>query len=233
MRRPSAARSTMTSAVRSIACAPVASCRRTPERLALTEGRTPWSTISSPSPSYPDEARQLAGARRQADESVARRRSRLRSASPRHPRYAPTERTQLHMKIVFAGTLPPHPGGSSVFNGCAAQRADAPRAPDQRLSHRSRSRPWRSATHSPTHRSRSARYIVSQFETAPCNPASEEFRRIEGQGVLLEPRAAAGNVAAGHRHRRQRNLRLRACRRWRIATACPASYSATARRSGV
>jgi glycosyltransferase involved in cell wall biosynthesis len=28
------------------------------------------------------------------------------------------------------------------------------------------------------------RYIVSQFETAPCNPASEEFRRIEGQGIL-------------------------------------------------
>jgi glycosyltransferase involved in cell wall biosynthesis len=87
------------------------------------------------------------------------------------------------MRIVFAGTLPPHPGGSSVFNGSLlaglARRgheiaAIAPITPEALA----RGDPLADAPFAVT------RYIVSQFETAPCNPASEEFRRVEGRGVV-------------------------------------------------
>jgi phosphatidylinositol alpha-1,6-mannosyltransferase len=87
------------------------------------------------------------------------------------------------MKIVFAGTLPPHPGGSSVFNGSLltglARRGHqiAAIAPIT-LEALAVGDPLADAPFAVR------RYIVSQFETAPCNPASEEFRRIEGQGVL-------------------------------------------------
>jgi len=99
------------------------------------------------------------------------------------------------MRIAYAGTLPPHPGGSAMLGldlllGLArrghAITAVAPITPAARAG----GDPLAGAPFPVI------RYEIPRFESAPNRPASEEFRATETDGVAraLSPLLAAGRI---------------------------------------
>jgi glycosyltransferase involved in cell wall biosynthesis len=86
------------------------------------------------------------------------------------------------MKIAYAGTLPPHPGGSAVLGhmllaGLARRGHAVSAIAPITAAALAGGDPLAGADFMVT------RYLVPQFETVPYRPASDNFRSLEGRGV--------------------------------------------------
>ena len=99
------------------------------------------------------------------------------------------------MRIVYAGTLPPHPGGSAILGndllaGLARRGHDVTAIAPITAAALEHGEPLASAEF------QLMRYRVPSFESSPNHPASDDFRACERDGVerLLAPLLEAGRA---------------------------------------